>query len=89
MQIAVSLLFVLTGGLFLLISTVLFPAVGHVLSHLETRTAAVPAFWDLSFVLRIIRVIFILVGIFLIGFGIAIFWLRKHWPLQTEFRQRD
>jgi hypothetical protein len=89
MQIAVSLLFVLTGGLFVLISTVFFPAVGQILSHLETRIAATPAFWDLSFVLRFVRVIFILVGVFLTGFGIAIFWLRKHWPLQREIRQRD
>jgi hypothetical protein len=81
MQIAVSLLFVLTGGLFLLISTVFYPAIVQILNHLETRIAATPAFWDLSFVLRIVRVIFLLVGVFLTGFGIAMFWLRRHWPL--------
>ncbi len=81
MQIAVSLLFVLTGGLFLLISTVFYPAVVQMLSHLETRIAATPDFWDLSFVLRIVRVIFFLVGIFITGFGVALFWLRRNWPL--------
>jgi hypothetical protein len=81
MKIAVSLLFLLTGGLFLLVSTVFFPAVVQILSQLETRIAATPDFWDLSFVLRFVRVVFFLVGIFLIGFGIALFWLRKHWAL--------
>ena len=81
MQTAVCLLFLLTGVLFLLISTVWYPAVVQFLNAIQARTADAPDFWNLSLVLGFVRVIFLLVGVFLAGFSVVLFRLRKHWPL--------
>ena len=74
----ISIIFIFNGCLFLLISTVFYPAISQWLINLQQQTqATAPHFWNLSTVLEIFRIIFIIVGIFLLAFGIAFPWLKK------------
>ncbi len=78
MRILIPLLYFIMGLLFLLISTVFYPAItGLLLDIGKQAEPAAPAFRDLSFVLGFVRVIFIIVGVFLIGFGIGLFVLKR------------
>jgi hypothetical protein len=67
--------FITMGVLFLLISTLFYPAISQWLLQLQDDTSIpAPSFWNLSFVLVFARIIFIIVGVFLTGFGIFIGW---------------
>ncbi len=78
MKIFFPLIFILMGGIFLLVSTVFYPSITDLLLGLQARAGqAVPAFWNLSWILSIVRVIFLIVGAFLAGLGIAFFWIKK------------
>jgi hypothetical protein len=79
MKILFPMLFFLMGCLFLLVGTAFYPAISELLLNIEKQiTPAAPSFWDLSFVLGFVRVIFIIVGVFLIGLGIGFFFLKRH-----------
>ncbi len=80
MKHMVPVLFLFMGGLFLLVSTVLYPAITTWLTGVQGDiVSSAPPFWDLPLVLRAVRVIFLVVGVFLILFGIAAFWLKERW----------
>jgi hypothetical protein len=67
--------FITMGVLFLLISTLFYPAISQWILHLQDDISiAAPSFWNLSFVLIFVRIIFIIVGVFLTGFGIFLCW---------------
>ncbi len=71
-------LFCTTGAAFLLIGTVLYPAITGWLLDLQGQTTwTAPSFWYLPLVLKVVRVIFIIVGAFLVAFGIGLIWLRR------------
>jgi hypothetical protein len=73
-------IFLLNGCFFLLVGTVLYPSITQTLFDIQAQsTIASPDFWELSRVLSIVRVIFIIVGIFLTGFGLAMILLRNRW----------
>ena len=72
------LLFILMGCLFLLISLIFFPSITQVLIDLQGEmNLTTPSFWDTSTVLKIVRIIFIIVGVFLTVFGIAFYWAKR------------
>jgi hypothetical protein len=75
-KILFSALFIFMGCLFLLISTVFYPAITGYLLDLQ-GTIATPSFWDLQFVLGFVKIIFIIVGIFLTIFGIGSIFIKK------------
>ena len=79
MNTVIALVFILTGALFLLVSTVFHPAITSYLLRMGEQTSA-PPFWNLSIVLNIVRVIFLVTGGFLEVFGILL--LLKKLPLQ-------
>lgn len=77
MKILIPLIFIAMGCLFLLISTIFYPSITQSLLDLESRSSmSVPPWWDLTLVLKIVRVIFIIVGSFITVFGIGLFWMR-------------
>ena len=73
MKILIPVLFVVMGGVFLLVSTALYPEITRLLLNLE-QGAGAPAWWNLAAVLKIVRVIFFIVGFFLAVFGVALFF---------------
>jgi hypothetical protein len=76
-KIVFPLAFILMGAVFLLVTTVFYPWIVELLGGLEARAGqAVPEFWNLSLILPIVRVIFLIVGAFLTVLGIAFFWIR-------------
>jgi fructose-specific phosphotransferase system IIC component len=78
MGILYSLLFIVNGSIFLAVGTIFYSDVARLLLKLQEQSNwAAPQFWDLSWVFGIVRIIFIIVGIFLIAFGFGIFWFRK------------
>jgi hypothetical protein len=78
LNIILPVLFILNGCIFLSVSTVFYPAITReLISIQEQSTITTPDFWDLSSVLGIVRIIFIIVGVFLTGFGIAMVTFRK------------
>jgi hypothetical protein len=71
-------LFGLMGALFLLVSTIFWrPISQSLLATPEQSNLVVPSFWDLTVVLTFVRVIFVIVGIFLLVFGCGVLWLKK------------
>jgi hypothetical protein len=80
MKIVLLVLFILNGCFFLLISTVLYPAITNTLVGIRDPAAEIASgFWDLPSLLGILRVIFICAGGFLIVFGIGMFLRRDRW----------
>jgi hypothetical protein len=78
MKIFFPLIFIIMGGVFLLVSTVLYPSITGILIGLQAQSGrAVPEFWDLPLVLGIVRIIFLIVGAFLAVLGIAFFWIKR------------
>jgi hypothetical protein len=78
LNIILPVLFILNGCIFLLVSTVFYPAITRALLDIQGQsTLAMPDFWDLSSVLGIVRIILIIVGVFLTGFGITMVIIRK------------
>ena len=78
MNIIFPLIYIIIGSIFLLISTVFYPSITTLLMNLQEQMHwSAPPFWNLSFVLIFVRIIFIIVGIFITGFGIALFWIKK------------
>ena len=66
------------GIFFLLTATIFYPAVSSWLLDVQGQSPwTAPAFWDLPLVLKIVRVIFIIVGAFLVAFGIGLLWLKR------------
>ncbi len=66
------------GAVFLLVGTIFYPAISRWLLDLQGQTTCTaPSFWDLPLVLKVVRVIFIIVGAFLVAFGIGLIWLRR------------
>jgi hypothetical protein len=76
LKILVAALFISMGCLFLLVSTIFYPDTARILLSWEARIGT-PDFWNLTVVLNIVRIIFIIVGFFLTIFGIASLWLKK------------
>ncbi len=73
-------IFIVMGVTFLLVSTVFYPPITQWLHNLqEQNSSSVPAFWNLSLVLKFVKIIFLVVGIFLTLFGIGMFWFKKPW----------
>jgi hypothetical protein len=71
-------LYWLMGAVFLLVTTVFWSAIIGSLLVIEGQTGLTgPSFWNLATVLTFVRVVFIIVGIFLIAFGIGLFLLKK------------
>ena len=71
--------FIFMGSVFLLVSTVFFPAISQLLISLEADMDwAAPGIWNLPAVLAIDRIIFLIVGVFLTCFGIALALLKRH-----------
>jgi hypothetical protein len=68
------------GCLFLLVSLVFYSDITRLLTSVDKQAGwDIPSFWDLALVLRIVRVIFIVVGGLLISFGIGatVLWLKR------------
>jgi hypothetical protein len=70
-HILLPAVFILTGLLFLLLSTIFYAGMSQYLSGVQSGLNT-PDFWNLSFVLAFVRVIFIIVGSFLLLFGITL-----------------
>jgi len=67
------------GVLFILVSTVFYPLISDYLINLQSELSwNTPDFWDITVVLKIVRVIFLIVGIFLTCFGIGLFWWKRN-----------
>ncbi len=68
------------GVVFLLVSTVFYPPITQLLGNIQENAGeSIPSFWNLSLVLKFVRVIFLIVGVFLTLFGIGMFWVKKPW----------
>ena len=76
MKAIFSPLYWLMGAVFLLITTVFWNAISGSLLAIQEQTT-VPSFWNLAAVLSFVRLVFIIVGIFLLAFGIGVFLFRK------------
>jgi len=82
MKVLLRIVFILNGCFFLLVGTILYPAVTETLFHIQAQSSLPsPSFWDLPKVLSMVRVIFIIVGIFLTCFGVFLVLIRKRWTL--------
>jgi hypothetical protein len=83
MKAVYALVFFLNGCVFLLISLVFYSDITGLLASADEQLGwDSPSFWDLALVLRIVRVIFIVVGGLLISFGVGatVLWLRRPSP---------
>jgi hypothetical protein len=78
LQILIPVLFLVNGSVFLLVGTVWYPDIVRLLIKMQEQSSWAPPFWDLLWVLGIVRIIFIIVGIFLIAFGIGLVWFKKN-----------
>jgi hypothetical protein len=79
MKILYSLPFFFIGCIFLLVSTIFYPAINRLLLDFQGQMRwTTPPFWNLSWVLGIVRIIFIIVGIILTAFAIIMLWLKRH-----------
>ncbi|MBM4444914.1 MAG: spore germination protein [Chloroflexi bacterium] len=75
-----ALAFLCNGCIFLLVSLVFYSEISGLLTSADERVGwDTPSFWDLALVLRIVRVIFIVVGGLLTAFGVgaAVLWLKR------------
>lgn len=75
-----ALVFFVNGCIFLLVSLVFYYDITRLLTSVDEQAGwDTPSFWDLALVLRIVRVIFVVVGGLLISFGIGatVLWLRR------------
>jgi hypothetical protein len=75
------------GCLFLLVSLVFYSDITRLLTSVDEQAGwDTPSFWDLALVLRIVRVIFIVVGGLLVSFGIGatVLWLKRPPPGDTS-----
>ena len=70
------LIFVAAGLLFLLISTVLYPPITAFLLSRQPAESPLPL-WNLEWVLKAVRVIFFMVGVFFTCFGLYLVWFRQ------------
>jgi hypothetical protein len=61
---------------FLLLSTIFYTGITQHLTYVQQGWST-PGFWNLSFVLAFVKVIFIIVGGFLLLFGITLPLFRK------------
>lgn len=78
MKILIPAVFITTGAVFLLVSTVFFQPLSNCLLVFQQQSGSFePPGWNLEFVLKFVRVIFIVVGICLSGFGVVVMWLEK------------
>jgi hypothetical protein len=78
MKNIIPALFIFMGLTFLLVSTVFYPSITQLLESVQgLNSKSIPDFWDLSWVLKIVKIIFLIVGVFLIIFGIAAFRMKK------------
>ncbi|MBN1370145.1 MAG: hypothetical protein JW954_07925 [Dehalococcoidaceae bacterium] len=78
MKIFIPVLFIIMGVVFLLVSAVFYQPFSNCLLGLQQQSGSLnPPGWNLALVLQFVRVIFIIVEIFLCGFGAALVWLEK------------
>jgi len=78
MKVLYSSLYCSMGAVFLLITTVFWNAINRILLDIQEHSDLTgPSFWNLANFLTFVRVIFIIVGAFLLVFGIGIFLLKK------------
>jgi hypothetical protein len=65
-------MFIFMGAVFLLVGTVFYPSITELMVDLQTQAGfTAPEFWNLSLILGIVRVIFLIVGSFLTVLGIV------------------
>ena len=76
MKVVLLVLFILNGCFFLLIGTVLYPAITHTLIGLEDSAAG-----SLPTVLSVLRIVSICAGAFLVLYGTGMFLFRNRWNL--------
>jgi hypothetical protein len=77
LKILFPLSFIVMGGVFLLVSTAFYPSITDLLVGIQAGAGgAAPDFWNLSLILPVVRVIFLIVGGFLTVLGIAFFWVK-------------
>ena len=78
MKIFFPFLFIVMGAVFLLVSTAIYPSITELLGRLQAQAGQnIPEFWNLSLILGIVRVLFLIVGAFLVILGISFFWIKK------------
>ena len=86
MKLIYALVFFCNGCIFLLVSLVFYPDITRLLTNADEQTGwDTPSFWDLALVLRIVRVIFIVVGGLLISFGVGATVLWQPWRPTRSF----
>jgi hypothetical protein len=65
-------MFIFMGAVFLLVGTVFYPSITELMVGLQTQAGFTALeFWNLSLILGIVRVIFLIVGSFLMVLGIV------------------
>src|SRR5512136_1400267 len=82
LRMAVPLAFFCNACVFLLVVFLFYPSIVDALVSLEEQMGwSGPSFWDLRLVLKIVRVVFAIVGFLLLFFGaVSFFWLRRIVP---------
>jgi hypothetical protein len=76
MKYLYPLVFVAAGILFLLISTVFYAPITTFLLSRQPAESPLP-WWDLEWVLKAVRVIFFMVGVFFTCFALAFHWIKQ------------
>lgn len=86
LRIVVPLVFLCNACVLLLVTFLFYPGIADALVSLEENLGwSTPSFWDLRLVLKIVRVIFAIVGFLLLFFGIgSFFWLRRIVPAHPD-----
>jgi hypothetical protein len=86
LRLVVPLAFFCNACVFLLVVFLFYPSIVDALVSLEEDIGwPTPSFWDLRLVLKIVRVVFAIVGILLLLFGAAsFFWLRRVVPVHPD-----
>jgi hypothetical protein len=76
MKVVLLVLFILNGCFFLLVGTVLYPAITHTLIGIEKEASG-----SLPTILNVLRIICICAGAFLVLYGAGMFLFRNRWNL--------
>ncbi len=76
MKIVLLVLYILNGCFFLTISTVLYPAISHTLIGIDNQTVG-----NLPAILKVMRIVCICAGVFLVLYGTGMFIFRNRWTL--------
>ena len=78
MKVFIPVMFVIMGIILLLTSTLFFNPLANLLLDIQQEAGLFnPSSWDLPMVLRFVRVVFIVAGVFLASFGAGLVWFEK------------